>query len=248
MADHTPTGPLEVGANMDYAEHERTYHRFLGLAKYGSLVCAALLIAMAFSFFTTAGFFSATRAVHHHLRGRRLHSSLSEIAAASSPRPRARPAEQRSAERASLVGQTVFVPKEIDARAKAARGGVAGHGEADGRARLRRWSSSAAPAAVAHCRRGIRQPRAPQSAAPRMPAGPMSCSRCGGRARPSSTATRRAPRSSPSWTPMATMRRSPRMAKAGVTGVRHGVHAAHHPRPGRWTCCPARPTSPATRR
>jgi hypothetical protein len=58
MADHTPAGPLEVGANMDYEEHERTYHRFLGLAKYGALVCAALLIAMAFSFFTTAGFFS----------------------------------------------------------------------------------------------------------------------------------------------------------------------------------------------
>ena len=30
--------------------------------------------------------------------------------------------------------------------------------------------------------------------------------------------------------------------------LRHGVHAAHHPRAGRWTCCPARPTSPAIRR
>lgn len=60
MADHTPTGPVELGANMDYAEHERTYHGFTLLAKYGSLVCAAILIAMAFGFFTTAGFFSAT--------------------------------------------------------------------------------------------------------------------------------------------------------------------------------------------
>jgi len=60
MADHTPTGPIELGAKMDYAEHEATYSRFLMLAKYGSLVCIALLIAMAFGFFTSAGFFSAT--------------------------------------------------------------------------------------------------------------------------------------------------------------------------------------------
>jgi hypothetical protein len=58
MADHSPTGPLELGADMDYAEHDKTYHRFLGLAKYGSLVCVALLIAMAFGFFV-GGFFSA---------------------------------------------------------------------------------------------------------------------------------------------------------------------------------------------
>jgi hypothetical protein len=60
MADHPPTGPVELGASMDYAEHERTYGLFLALAKYSSLVCVALLAAMAFGFFTTAGFFSAT--------------------------------------------------------------------------------------------------------------------------------------------------------------------------------------------
>jgi hypothetical protein len=61
MADHTPTGPVELGADMDYAEHEKTYNGFLVLAKFGSLVVAALLIAMAFGFFfQTAGFFSAT--------------------------------------------------------------------------------------------------------------------------------------------------------------------------------------------
>ncbi len=60
MADHTPAGPVELGADMDYAEHDRTYSGFLALAKYGSLVIAALLIAMAFGFFTSAGFFSAT--------------------------------------------------------------------------------------------------------------------------------------------------------------------------------------------
>ncbi len=59
MADHTPSGPVEVGASMDYAEHEKTYNMFLHLAKYGSLVCAALLIAMAFGFFTSAGFISS---------------------------------------------------------------------------------------------------------------------------------------------------------------------------------------------
>lgn len=60
MADHTPTGPVELGAEMDYAEHEHTYNLFLTLAKYGSLFCVALLAAMAFGFFTTAGFISAT--------------------------------------------------------------------------------------------------------------------------------------------------------------------------------------------
>ncbi|WP_099865469.1 aa3-type cytochrome c oxidase subunit IV [Pararhizobium haloflavum] len=54
------SGPLEMGAEMDYAEHEKTYSFFLGAAKWGTLFCVALLIAMAFGFFTTAGFFSAT--------------------------------------------------------------------------------------------------------------------------------------------------------------------------------------------
>jgi len=60
MADHAPTGPVELGAKMDYAEHEKTYSMFLALAKYGSLFCVSLLIAMAFGFFTSAGFISAT--------------------------------------------------------------------------------------------------------------------------------------------------------------------------------------------
>ncbi|TIN31359.1 MAG: aa3-type cytochrome c oxidase subunit IV [Mesorhizobium sp.] len=59
MADHSPTGPVELGAKMDYAEHDRTYAGFLALAKYGSLFCLALLLAMAFGFFA-GGFFSAT--------------------------------------------------------------------------------------------------------------------------------------------------------------------------------------------
>ncbi|MEI9407255.1 aa3-type cytochrome c oxidase subunit IV [Mesorhizobium sp. Cs1299R1N1] len=58
MAEHTPSGPAELGAKMDYAEHDRTYAGFLALAKYGSLFCGALLLAMAFGFFA-GGFFSA---------------------------------------------------------------------------------------------------------------------------------------------------------------------------------------------
>ena len=59
MAHHSPAGPVEMGAPMDYPEHEKTYRLFLGLAKYGTLHVVALLIAMAFAFFTSAGFFSA---------------------------------------------------------------------------------------------------------------------------------------------------------------------------------------------
>lgn len=60
MADHSPTGPVETGAPMNYHEHEKTYAMFVGLAKYCTLFCVALMIAMAFGFFTSAGFFSAT--------------------------------------------------------------------------------------------------------------------------------------------------------------------------------------------
>lgn len=59
MADETPSGPVELGADMDYAEHDKTFALFISMAKYGSLICAALLLAMAFGFYTTAGFFSA---------------------------------------------------------------------------------------------------------------------------------------------------------------------------------------------
>jgi hypothetical protein len=58
MADHsTDTGPLEVGAKMDYAEHTQTYGRFIALAKWGTIICVALMAAMAFGFFVS-GFFS----------------------------------------------------------------------------------------------------------------------------------------------------------------------------------------------
>ena len=59
MADDVPSGPVEMGAEMDYREHEKTYSMFLALTKYGTLTTVGLLIAMAFGFFTSAGFFSA---------------------------------------------------------------------------------------------------------------------------------------------------------------------------------------------
>lgn len=60
MANNSPTRQVELGANMDYQEHEKTYRGFLSIAKYGTLVTVAILAAMAFGFFTPAGFFSAS--------------------------------------------------------------------------------------------------------------------------------------------------------------------------------------------
>ena len=88
MAEDTPTGPVEMGAEMDYAEHDKTYHRFLLLAKYGSLVCGGLLVAMAFGFFTTAASSRATVLFILILRGRRTSCSARRRPVASCrPRP-----------------------------------------------------------------------------------------------------------------------------------------------------------------
>lgn len=54
------SGPVEMGAEMDYPEHEKTYAMFLALTKYGTLGCVVLLIGMAVGFFTAAGFITAT--------------------------------------------------------------------------------------------------------------------------------------------------------------------------------------------
>lgn len=51
------SGPVELGAAMDYAAHEKTYNGFLALAKYGTLACVVLMIAMAVGFFMGGGFF-----------------------------------------------------------------------------------------------------------------------------------------------------------------------------------------------
>jgi hypothetical protein len=59
MAEHHTTAPAELGAPMDYSEHEKTYAGFTGLVKCGTVALVALMIAMAFGFFA-GGFFSAT--------------------------------------------------------------------------------------------------------------------------------------------------------------------------------------------
>jgi Bacterial aa3 type cytochrome c oxidase subunit IV len=59
MAEHHDTAPAELGAPMDYNEHEKTYDLFIALSKWGAVVCIALVAAMAFGFFA-GGFFSAT--------------------------------------------------------------------------------------------------------------------------------------------------------------------------------------------
>ncbi len=59
MAEHHTSGPLEMGAKMDYPEHEKTYDRFLILTKYGTLAVVSLLIAMAFGLLGGGGFISS---------------------------------------------------------------------------------------------------------------------------------------------------------------------------------------------
>ncbi|SFB21023.1 aa3 type cytochrome c oxidase subunit IV [Rhizobium sp. NFR07] len=54
MDDHH-SGPAEVGAAMDYSEHEKTYELFLAGAKWGTMSIIVLMIAMAAGFYGGAG-------------------------------------------------------------------------------------------------------------------------------------------------------------------------------------------------
>jgi len=54
MAEDAGYDPVNRGV-MDYPEHERTYGRFLGLVKYGTIVVVSILIFMMLVFFTSAG-------------------------------------------------------------------------------------------------------------------------------------------------------------------------------------------------
>ena len=56
MSEHH-SGPVELGAKMEYSEHEKTYNGFLLASKYGTMLVCMLMIAMAVGFFTTGGFF-----------------------------------------------------------------------------------------------------------------------------------------------------------------------------------------------
>lgn len=61
MAEHN-TAPVEMGAEMDYPEHEKTYAMFLALSKFGTLGCIVIMVGMAIGFFTAAGFIGGTLA------------------------------------------------------------------------------------------------------------------------------------------------------------------------------------------
>ena len=57
MAEHQQHGQAELGAPMDYPEHERTYSAFLTLSKVSVLASIATLLALAlFSFGGSWGF------------------------------------------------------------------------------------------------------------------------------------------------------------------------------------------------
>ncbi len=60
MANHLDDHTVELGAAMDYPEHTSTYALFVNLTKWGAIVCIALMAAMAFGFFTSAGVISAS--------------------------------------------------------------------------------------------------------------------------------------------------------------------------------------------
>ncbi|MDE1157703.1 MAG: aa3-type cytochrome c oxidase subunit IV [Neorhizobium sp.] len=53
--DEHHDGALETGAPMDYRQHEQTYNAFLALTKWGVMLVAVLMIAMAAGFFAGAG-------------------------------------------------------------------------------------------------------------------------------------------------------------------------------------------------
>lgn len=56
MSEHH-NGPLELGAKMEYSDHEKTYNGFLVASKFGTMLVTVLMIAMSVGFFTTGGFF-----------------------------------------------------------------------------------------------------------------------------------------------------------------------------------------------
>lgn len=60
MADQHTNNASDHSAVMDYPEHERTYNMFLAGAKWGTILCVALMIGMAFGFFAGGGFIGGT--------------------------------------------------------------------------------------------------------------------------------------------------------------------------------------------
>lgn len=56
MAEHTTAGPAELGAPMDYREHERTFAGFVALTKISILATIAVLQALALFGLASNGF------------------------------------------------------------------------------------------------------------------------------------------------------------------------------------------------
>ena len=56
MAEHTHSGPVELGAPMDYAEHERTFRGFVALTKIVILASVDTLLALALFAYGSGGF------------------------------------------------------------------------------------------------------------------------------------------------------------------------------------------------
>lgn len=47
MAEHSSTVEIGTATGNDYAEHERTYHLFLQMTKWGTIFVVVVLILMA---------------------------------------------------------------------------------------------------------------------------------------------------------------------------------------------------------
>lgn len=60
MAEQTPSEPVELGAPMDYAEHNRTYDGFIILTKIGTLATIAILQALTLYGLAANGFWAGT--------------------------------------------------------------------------------------------------------------------------------------------------------------------------------------------
>ena len=56
MAEHTQSGPVELGAPMDYAEHQRTFAGFVALTKVTVLAVIAILQSLALFGIAAHGF------------------------------------------------------------------------------------------------------------------------------------------------------------------------------------------------
>lgn len=60
MAEHLPSGPAELGAPMDYAEHERTFAGFVAFTQIAVLATVDIMIALLLYAFGSGGFWLGT--------------------------------------------------------------------------------------------------------------------------------------------------------------------------------------------